>query len=169
MDKKEARSNSLRDRRKVDYVNRSKNVVKYIIDNNILDKFNNIGIYYPIGTEINIMDLMKHYKNKNFYLPKTLDEIEFIKYDLNDKLIDGPFNTKEPNGNSVNRDLIDCYIIPCVAISKNNQRIGYGKGYYDRYLNGYKGYKIGICYKEYGDLDLELDKFDVYLDLKILG
>ena len=57
MDKKEARCNSLRDRRKVDYVNRSKDVVKYIIDNNILDKFNNIGIYYPIGTEINIMDL----------------------------------------------------------------------------------------------------------------
>ena len=169
MDKKEARSNSLRDRRKVDYVNRSKNVVKYIIDNNILDKFNNIGIYYPIGTEINIMDLMKHYKNKNFYLPKTLDEIEFIKYDLDDELIDGPFNTKEPKGNSVNRDLIDCYIIPCVAISKNNQRIGYGKGYYDRYLKGYLGKKIGVCYKELSNLDFKCDEWDLYLDYVIVG
>ena len=56
MDKKEARSNSLRDRRKVDYVNRSKNVVKYIIDNNILDKFNNIGIMAGASTPKYIID-----------------------------------------------------------------------------------------------------------------
>ena len=169
MDKKEARKKALIDRKSYDNLNRSNDLVKFIIENKILDRFNNIGIYYPIGKEINIMELVNHYKNKSFYLPKTNEEIEFIKYSLNDELIDGPFNTKEPKGNSIDRNLIDCYIIPCVAISKSNQRIGYGKGYYDRYLNGYNGYKIGICYKEYGNLDLELDSYDVYLDMKLLG
>ena len=169
MDKKEARTIALRDRKLFDNVERSKKVLDYIISNKLLDKYDNIAIYYPIGKEIDIMDLVKVYKDKNFYLPKTLDEIEFVKYKLTDELINGPFNTKEPVGKKVNRDLIDCFIIPCVAISKNNQRIGYGKGYYDRYLKDYKGHKIGLCYKEQGNLDVVLDSFDIYLDEKILG
>ncbi len=169
MDKIIARKFALNDRRTYDNIERSKRITEEIISSNILEKYHNIGIYYPIGKEINIMSLVDHYKDKKFYLPKTLDDLVFIEYESNGKLIDGPFNTKEPIGEYVDRDLIDCFIIPCVAINKNNQRIGYGKGYYDRYLSGYKGHKIGICYKEYGDLNLELDSFDIYLDEKILG
>lgn len=169
MDKLEIRKKALNDRKNKNSKEVSKMVVDNIISSNILDKYDNIGIYYPIGTEINVLDLFNFYKNKNFYLPITNDEISFIKYNLGDKLYDGPFNTKEPKGEIVNRDDINCFIIPCVAISKNKQRIGYGKGYYDRYLNGYKGFKIGICYKEYGDVDIDLDYFDIHLDKIILG
>lgn len=147
----------------------SKNVIEKLISSNILDKFTNIGIYYPIGNEINIMDLVNIYPNKRFYLPITREEISFVEYNLNDKLVKGPFKTLEPVGDEVSRDLIECFIIPCVAISNENKRIGYGKGYYDRYLNGYKGYKIGVCYIESGDIDIKLDSYDVVLDCKILG
>ena len=147
----------------------SKIVIEKLISSNILDKFKNIGIYYPIGNEINIMDLVNIYPNKRFYLPITREEISFVEYKLNDKLVNGPFKTLEPVGDIVNRDLIECFIIPCVAISNENKRIGYGKGYYDRYLNGYKGYKIGVCYSESGDIDIKLDSYDVVLDCKILG
>ena len=148
----------------------NKDISKFIIDDiynsGVLDKYNHIGIYYPLGKEIDIMDIMNKYPNKSFYLPKTEDDIYFIKYNLGENLCDGPFKTKEPNGDITPRDIIECFIIPCVAISKDNKRVGYGKGYYDRYLNNYNGLKIGICYNNASDMDIDMDIFDVKLDIK---
>ena len=115
------------------------------------------------------MDIINIYPNKNFYLPITREEISFIKYNKDDILIPGPFKTKEPVGDIISRDLIECFLIPCVAITKDNKRIGYGKGYYDRYLSNYNGLKIGICYKSYASVDVDADFYDVKLDYKILG
>lgn len=169
MDKKEIRKNVLKDRKNKNNIISSNKVINEIISSNILDKYNNIGIYYPIGNEINVMELLNIYKDKKFYLPITKDEISFASYKIGDELVDGPFNTKEPKGNIVKRDLIDCFIIPCVAISKDKRRLGYGKGYYDRYLANYNGLKIGICYKEHANLDVVLNDYDVCLDKIILG
>ena len=134
-----------------------------------IKKYNTIGIYYPIGSEINILNIIKKYPNKKFYLPITRDEISFIEYKLGDTLVDAKFKTKEPVGDITPRDMIDCFIIPCVAISKTRQRLGYGKGYYDRYLKDYKGFKIGVIYKELNNLDFKSDSYDVYIDLVIEG
>ena len=167
MDKLEARKYALGIRKNL--YSDNKNI--YFVNElkKVLNDFNDIGIYYPIGTEINILDIMKEYPNKNFYLPITRDEISFIKYNLDDKLIDAKFHTKEPQGDIVPRDNIKCFIIPCVAISNEQRRLGYGKGYYDRYLKDYKGFKIGIIYKELNNLDFKTDSFDVKLDLIIEG
>ncbi len=165
MDKNSARKKALKERLKLDNIKSSKIVIDNIVKSNVLNDYNNIGIYFPIGKEINIMELVKIYPNKNFYLPITKDEISFVKYDINTKLIKGPFNTFEPEGNIINRDLIDCFLIPCVAISNDNKRIGYGKGYYDRYLNNYNKLKIGICYKELVNLDIDMENHDLKLDL----
>lgn len=144
-------------------------IVNQIIESKVLDLYDNIGIYYPIGNEINIMKLVELYPNKNFYLPITRDEIDFIKYNKDDVLVDGLFNTKEPKGDIVKRDIIECYLVPCVAITNDNKRIGYGKGYYDRYLNDYKGMKIGICYKSSANIESDTDYYDLVLDKKIIG
>ena len=165
MEKNIARKNILELRKKLDSNISSKKIIEEIINSNILNDFNNIGIYYPIGNEINIMNLIDKYPNKNFYLPITREEIHFIKYNKNDKLIKAKFNTYEPIGDIVNRDSIECFIIPCVGISNDNKRLGYGKGYYDRYLSGYNGLKIGVCYKELVNLDIEMDDFDLKLDV----
>ncbi|MCR5350353.1 MAG: 5-formyltetrahydrofolate cyclo-ligase [Acholeplasmatales bacterium] len=145
------------------------NVIKEIVDKKIIDNYSNIGIYYPIGNEIDIMDIVSKYPDKNFYLPVTKDVIYFVKYQNGDKLIDGKFHTKEPIGKMVKRDDIDCFLIPCVGISKDLKRIGYGKGYYDRYLDNYFGLKIGICYKNCTNLDINLDDYDLKLDYVITG
>lgn len=41
---------------------------------------------------------------------------------------------------------IDIALIPGIVFDKTGARIGFGKGYYDRFLAGFKGLKIGICY-----------------------
>ena len=170
MIKNEARKIALSLRKKVDSEKISKIIINDIINSNILSKYNRIGIYYPIGKEIDIMNLMNHYTDKLFYLPITRnDNIDFINYQIGDKLVDGLFNTKEPIGSIVSKDEIECFIIPCVAISKDNKRVGYGKGYYDRYLKDYKGYKIGICYENSSNMDIDMDEFDVCLNKIFIG
>ena len=167
MDKKTARKHALEIRK-----NLSNRIEKKLIINQIIksiNSYNNIGIYYPLNNEIDVMDIIKLCPNKSFYLPITREEISFIKYNHNDKLIDGLFHTKEPVGQIVSRDTIDCFIIPCVAISNDNRRVGYRKGYYDRYLANYSGHKIGVCYKECVNLDITTDEFDVILDEIIVG
>ena len=169
MRKDEARKLALSLRKQIDNKAISKIVVDDILSSKVLDKYSNIGIYYPIGKEIDIMDIMNYYPNKKFFLPITRDEISFIEYKKDDKLVDGMFNTKEPIGEIISRDNIECFIIPCVVISKDNMRVGYGKGYYDRYLKDYKGLKIGIAYKDASNLDIEMDLFDLTLDKIFLG
>ena len=168
MKKFEARAYALKNR-----LNKNKHIleeklVNEIIKSNVLDKYKHIGIYYPIGDEMSVLKLLSYYTDKNFYLPITKDEISFVKYKHNDNLFDGPFKTKEPKGNIVSRNDIECFIIPCVAISLDNKRIGYGKGYYDRYLEGYKGLKIGVCYKD-SIMDIDTDIHDISLDIVFTG
>ena len=167
MNKIEARKYSLNIRKELFSINKNSYFVNKLKE--VLKNYNNIGIYYPIGSEINVMDIIKEYPNKNFYLPITRDEISFIKYTLGDKLLDAKFHTKEPIGEIVSRDNIECFIIPCVAISNNKKRLGYGKGYYDRYLKDYKGFKIGIIYKELNNIDFDTNDYDIKLDLIIEG
>ena len=167
MNKEETRKYALSIRNKLANESINNKIVNGLEE--VIKKYNTIGIYYPIGSEINILNIIKKYPNKNFYLPITRNEISFIEYKLGDTLVDAKFKTKEPVGDIIPRDMIECFIIPCVAISKTRQRLGYGKGYYDRYLKDYKGFKIGVIYKELNNLDFKSDSYDVYLDLVIEG
>lgn len=167
MTKIEARKQALQARRNSNQAISSKIVIDRIIEEEILNNYNHIGIYYPINNEIDITELRNIYKDKFFYLPKTTDTLEFSLY--TEDLIVGPFHTIEPVGETINRDLIECYLIPCVAITKDNKRIGYGKGYYDKYLSNYCGKKIGICYKASSNIICDTDEYDITLDMKIVG
>lgn len=164
MTKNEARVYALKSRKNKDKHKLEEALVDKIIQSNVLVNYKHIGIYYPIGDEMSLLKLLSTYQDKSFYLPITREEISFIKYNLNDRLYDGQFKTKEPKGIIESRNTIECFIIPCVAVSLDNKRVGYGKGYYDRYLKGYKGLKIGIVYND-SICDIDMDDFDLSLDL----
>ncbi len=144
----------------------SLSIVRDIIQSKILEKYNTIAIYYPLSGEINLLPLLKEYPNKRFVFPKTSDVISFYyENDLNN-FSEQKFHVMEPNSNNlVERSSIECFLIPCVGITKDMQRIGYGKGYYDKYLSGYKGLKIGITYKELNNIDFKADPWDLKLDI----
>lgn len=166
MDKNELRKIALENRKTQNTNLVSKEVVKYIINNRIINDYNNIGIYYPLKHEIDIKVLKEIYPDKQFYIPRIKNDlIEFAKFD--EELTKGPFNTREPVGNMIDISLLDCIIIPCVAIS-NGRRIGYGKGYYDKSLKNYNGYKIGICYRNC-IFNYDLCEYDLKLDSIISG
>lgn len=56
------------------------------------------------------------------------------------------FGIDEPKEYEIYEKCPDISIIPLVACDKKGNRIGFGKGYYDRYLRGKETLKIGVCY-----------------------
>jgi 5-formyltetrahydrofolate cyclo-ligase len=54
-------------------------------------------------------------------------------------------------------------IVPGLAFDKSNRRLGYGGGYYDRFLRDYRGYKLGICYSEF-IIDIPTEEHDEKVD-----
>ena len=161
--KKELRKSLLEKRDSLEDISLS--IVSDIINSKILDNLKKVAIYYPLKKEISVLELINHYPSIDFCFPKTKNEIEFFcEKDLS-MFKEGKFHCFEPiTTNFVCRDDIDAFIIPCVGITKDNGRIGYGKGYYDRYLDGYKGIKIGVIYKELNKIDFECDPWDLKLD-----
>ena len=74
------------------------------------------------------------------------------------------FKTKEPITNPVNKELLDLIIIPALAVDKNNYRLGYGGGYYDRFLIDMKAYKI-VCVPNSFCVDtIYPNEFDIKID-----
>ncbi len=58
------------------------------------------------------------------------------------------FNIDEPNGDEVSIQSLQAILVPGLGFDENLNRIGRGKGFYDRALQNYWGLKIGICFTE---------------------
>lgn len=164
LSKQEIRKSLLLKRRDLSSI--SDAIVADIVSSGVLDNVKTVGLYYPLDKEIDVRSLIKIYPNKTFCFPKTSDVISFYKENDLNNFEKRKFNVYEPlSNNLILRDDIELFIIPCVGITKTKQRIGYGKGYYDRYLEGYNGLKIGVIYKELNNIDLIADPYDVKLDI----
>ena len=62
-------------------------------------------------------------------------------------LIHGAFKIAEPTRDcEAKPEDIDAVLVPGIAFDKSGNRMGFGAGYYDRFLHSYDGIKIGICY-----------------------
>lgn len=152
---------------------KSSEIIKRLINTKEYQKSKVIALYSNISSEVETKELIKiSLENKKVVLPKinkdnTMDFYE-IKY-LKDLEI-GAFNIKEPkvkNKKPIKKEEIDLIIIPGICFDKNRNRIGYGKGYYDKYLSNTNIKKIGLCYEEQITKEIKSDKTDIRLDYLI--
>lgn len=165
MTKSDARSKALSLRKALDEAKASSQTIESLKQMNLLQDGMQIGMYYPLAYEINLLPLLKIFPNCYFYLPVVNGNLlDFVLFNEKTDLKKGPFHTLEPVGNSVSIENLDILLIPCLAISKNGKRLGYGKGYYDLTFKDYKGIKVGICYKELEYWDIDMEPFDLQLD-----
>lgn len=88
----------------------------------------------------------------NFYLINSLDELK-----------KSSFGILEPSNQSkiINKENIDLLIVPMVAFDSNHNRLGYGGGYYDRYLKNYAGKVIGLAFSFQQTEALPVESFDI--------
>ena len=108
--------------------------------------------YVSLKDEVDTIELVKYSleQDKKVAVPKCEGEnITFYYINSLKDLEKGKFGILEPKTNErvKNFDNSIC-IIPGVTFDKQNNRIGYGRGFYDRFLENYKGTKIGLTYKE---------------------
>jgi 5-formyltetrahydrofolate cyclo-ligase len=108
-----------------------------------------VGTYFATGSEVNTHLLIGEAKRlgKAVALPRIEgDMITFYEVSSTDKLIPGGFGIMEPpSTRPVHR--MDVLAVPGIAFDKKGYRLGYGKGYYDRYLSEKKPQlTIGLAY-----------------------
>ena len=113
--------------------------LKKIIKKEFNNKKINISIYYPIFYELDLLCLIddEYFKKFNFLLPIVgkNNSMNFYQWKNNDILLLNKYGIPEPvKSKKVTPNLI---LLPLLAFDKNKNRIGYGKGYYDKYLNKY--------------------------------
>jgi 5-formyltetrahydrofolate cyclo-ligase len=126
---------------------------------------NNILLYYSLPDELPTHEAIERWsKSKKIYLPRVNgDDLEILPYDGN--LNDGSYNIKEPAGNDVaDANDIDLIIVPAIAVDKHCDRLGRGKGFYDRLLQKMRAYKIGVALDCQFFDEIPIEENDVRLD-----
>lgn len=143
-------------------------IINNVLNNKKVLEANDILIYVSLDMEVDTKALInKLWKlNKNIYVPKVEGRIiNFYKINSFDDLVIGSFGVLEPITNIIYKDDNNsCCIIPGLLFDKNNNRLGYGKGYYDKFLENRHIYKIGICFSTFLVDNLVTDKYDIKMD-----
>ena len=127
----------------------------------------NVACYFPIGSEVNTHDIMLNVlkQGKNLLLPRIVnDNLEFYIVPNLEKLEKGSFEIMEPKDSCKKAEKIDCVLIPTVGVSKSGVRLGYGKGYYDRFLSLIDAVKISLTYSKQIVKSIPNDSHDVKID-----
>ena len=131
----------------------------------------NVMIFYPLKDEVNLLSLTNN-ENKNFYLPKINgNNLICCEFNKNSKLCKSCFNTMETVSGEKPDFIPDLVIVPALAVDKNNYRLGYGKGFYDRFLeanNTYHSLKTIVCIPKELIVDsIFPNEYDIPIDLII--
>lgn len=130
----------------------------------------NILMYHSLPDELSTHAFLDKWgSRKNIFLPRVNGvNLDILPY-KNTQLHIGAFNIEEPEGEdlaSIND--IELIIVPGVAYDRNGNRVGRGKGYYDRLLAETTATKIGIGYDfQFIGEDIDTDDHDVSVDIII--
>lgn len=139
-------------------------LVHKLIETDEYKQAKNIMLFYPIKNEVNLLELLQD-NSKTFFLPK-IDGQKLLccEYKNGDILCESCFKTLEPTSKPIDKNTIDLVIVPALCCDKNNFRLGYGGGFYDRFLADYKGKTVVCLPKELVVDTIHPDKFDIAVD-----
>ena len=129
-----------------------------------------VGGYYPYNYEIDIIQVLEKFEKKNFLISlpkiKKKSQMDFFEWSINDPLIVNKFGIPEPISKKIKYP--DILLVPVIAFDNHLNRIGYGGGFYDRYIKKIRKKKkvvtIGFAYKYQKVKKIPADIYDIKLD-----
>lgn len=133
-----------------------------------------ILLYAPIKGEPDLLSFLPtfHKRGKRIALPLCHPENSTMTYHYVESLGDlspGTFGVPEPSPDlpvyTPSPDKHDLCIVPAVCFDRQGFRVGYGKGYYDRFLNSFCGTTIGVCYHRFLLPEVPKGRYDRSVDL----
>ena len=163
--------------RKKNYFDIDKNFflpVLKLISSRFKKKSIKLALYYPSYFELNVLKILKfdNILAQDILLPVTdkNNSMNFFSWKKNSVLFVNNFGILEPQKNKAK--VPNIILVPILAFDKNKYRLGYGKGFYDRYLNKYlKKYKniltVGVAFSFQRHHKLPINQKDVKLDFII--
>lgn len=147
--------------------NLSIKLLKHIEEDTAFRSAKTVMLYHSLPDEVNTHDFIeKWHREKTIILPVVSgNDILLRVYHGKDSMKKGAYNIDEPQGEEfTDFSTIDMIIVPGVAFDRNYNRLGRGKGYYDRFLKRTDAMKIGICFSFQLLKNIPTDKFDVPMD-----
>ena len=132
--------------------------------------FKNIGGYYPTNYEIDDLHILELFEKKNYniLLPiiRKNNQMDFFKWSNNDPLEINRFGIPEPVSSKIFYP--DILLVPLVAYDNDLNRLGYGGGFYDRYIEKIekikKVIKIGLAFSYQKLKSFPVNQHDKKLD-----
>jgi 5-formyltetrahydrofolate cyclo-ligase len=115
----------------------------------IFQQSETILTYMPIKGEVDLTPLLERHPEKHWVLPRIIPEEDhrmvFHAYDAA-RLVRHPFGMAEPTADSpeVPPEALQLVLVPGLAFDSHGWRLGYGGGYFDRFLKSYTGISVGI-------------------------
>ena len=151
----------------------SARVTARLLANPAISGADTILMYYSLADEVCTHDVIDKLvgMGKTVLLPVVINDtnMELHRYTGPQDLQDGFFNIMEPVGEVFDEyDSIDVAVVPGMSFDTRGNRLGRGKGYYDRFLPKLKNaYKIGVCFDFQKMPGIPTEENDVKVDIVI--
>ena len=175
MDKKQLRKKLIEKRKNIPKNQKTKcdkKISLQIIESDYFKKAEQVLIFASSPEEFDTRFIIEKCRllHKRVFYPLCLDKegnMQFFKVDCEGDLEIGSFNLSEPKltckpYKSKSNDLV---IVPALSVDKSHYRIGYGKGYYDRFLKDFNGVSVCPCYSEMCEEHLPTDEYDIKVNI----
>lgn len=130
----------------------------------------NILLYHSLPDELSTREFLDKWSGrKHFFLPRVNGvNLDILPYDRSHMVL-GAFHIEEPQGDdTADINSIELIVVPAIAYDKRGNRVGRGKGYYDRLLQSTAATKIGVGYDfQLISEDIPVEPHDVAVDIVI--
>jgi len=145
-------------------------IYNYLINMDIIKKAQTIFVYLSYGREVDTSDFVNYLINndKKVLIPKCDVNSETmipVVYNYKSELTKNIYGINETKQKDEYKSDIDVIIVPGIAFDKFGNRVGHGKGYYDKFLKNNKICKIALCYSEnFAEEEIPHDDNDIPMD-----
>ena len=136
----------------------------------------NIMIFTDMKNEVRITKLIEFYPEKNFFISKIVNsknrEMKINKYNENELVLHKFGYYESSSDDFYDEKILDIVVVPALAFDSIKNRIGFGGGYYDTFLNKVREKNkntlfIGVCYDFQMIEEVPIEGHDITLDLVI--
>lgn len=131
-------------------------------------------LYYPIRSEIDILPVAKEAisRGKRIAFPISLPKASTLVFRCITSLshlTEGAYGIPEPrlSYDEPYFSKTTLCVVPALAFDRSGHRLGYGKGYYDRFLSAFEGVSVGVAYSELMVDSLPTDAYDIPVNIII--
>ena len=139
-----------------------------------MQKAKQVLMFYPIKNEPDILPIFDTLVSEDIKVAFPISvtdtcKLKFFTVNSLEDMVSGEYGIPEPPqvAHAISDFSDTVCIVPALAYDAGGARLGYGKGYYDRFLSDFNGISTGVAYSDFVVKKLPCDKFDVPLDVII--